>query len=331
MAKSDPGSLIQETGPSSLGQKYPGGSAAGGSAPFSGPRAMTEQQRGLLLTTLGVLAVTPDSLILRLVSFDTPTAIAIRAAVACTVMTLGLAAFHGRALPSVFKALGRAGLIYAVLFAITTFAFLSAVRMTSVANALFIVSTSPIFAALASWVFLGERFSRLMVITTGFALVGIGIIAVGTGEHENASLAGDAVALCAAFALALSFVQARAHKHVSMIPAAALAYVITLAILAPFVSLKGATNTDWSLMLLLAAVFIPFGSSMLAIGPRYITAPEVSLLLLLEAILAPLLVWWLVGENPGPYALVGGAIVIATLFVSNLVVLRRAKPVRAAE
>jgi drug/metabolite transporter (DMT)-like permease len=48
-------------------------------------------------------------------------------------------------------------------------------------------------------------------------------------------------------------------------------------------------------------------------------------LVLGESIFAPLLVWVLLGENPGGWALAGGAVVLGALFVSNLVVLRRRK------
>jgi drug/metabolite transporter (DMT)-like permease len=63
----------------------------------------------------------------------------------------------------------------------------------------------------------------------------------------------------------------------------------------------------------------------LALGPRYIPSPEVGLLILLESVLAPLLAWVVVGEDPGPYALVGGAVVIGALAVSNVVALSRRK------
>ena len=63
--------------------------------------------------------------------------------------------------------------------------------------------------------------------------------------------------------------------------------------------------------------------ALLAIGPRFITSAEVSLLILLESILAPLLAWAVIDEHPGAYALAGGAIVVGALLVSNLVALRR--------
>ena len=78
----------------------------------------------------------------------------------------------------------------------------------------------------------------------------------------------------------------------------------------------------------MAGVFIVVSMSLLAIGPRYIPSAEVSLLVLLESVLAPLLVWAVVGEHPGTWTLAGGVIVVGALLVSNVVALkgRSARP-----
>ncbi|WP_300033561.1 hypothetical protein [uncultured Roseobacter sp.] len=56
---------------------------------------------------------------------------------------------------------------------------------------------------------------------------------------------------------------------------------------------------------------------------RQLLAGGVSALGLLESVLAPLLVWAIVHEHPGAWALAGGSVVIGALFVSNLRALRR--------
>lgn len=285
---------------------------------------MGARRTGLALTTLGVLAVVPDSLVLRLVTLDFASFMALRALLASGALALGLLLLEGRAVLRAVAAPGRAGLLYAALFSASTFAFMGALWLTTVANALFIVSTAPVFAALVSRFVLGEPVGPRVVWTIVFCLLGIGIIATGAREGGRASLAGDALALCAATTLAAAFVTARAARPRSMVPAGALAHLLTAAVALPFASLSGATAGDWGLMLLLGLVFIPAGTALLALGPRYISAPEVSLLLLLEAVLAPLLVWIAVGEAPGGRALAGGAVVLMTLLVSNLVALRRA-------
>jgi drug/metabolite transporter (DMT)-like permease len=49
----------------------------------------------------------------------------------------------------------------------------------------------------------------------------------------------------------------------------------------------------------------------------------VALLILLESVLAPLLVWLVIGEQPGYWTIVGGVVVLGVLVVSNVVALRR--------
>ena len=222
-----------------------------------------------------------------------------------------------------YRNLGWAGLQYAVLLCISTFCFIYGLRLTSVANALFIVSTSPIFAAIASWIFLKERFSKRMIWTTAFALIGISIITSGSHTGEKSSLLGDALALSAAATLAFAFTTARSAKNISMVPATGIGYGLTAVICLPFIQLTSLSGHELILLILLGAMFVPLGTALMSLGPRYITAAEVSLLLLLEAVLAPLLVWYVVEENPGKYALIGGAIVLTTLFTSNIIGLKR--------
>ena len=67
----------------------------------------------------------------------------------------------------------------------------------------------------------------------------------------------------------------------------------------------------------------------MALGPRYIPSAEVALLLLLESVLAPLLMWVAMGEVPGGWTLTGGAVVLGALALSNWSAMRasRRRPV----
>lgn len=284
---------------------------------------LSDQAKGILLTSIGVLAVVPDSIFVRLIEVDILTLIQVRAGFAAVVILAFVVLTERQNTLATFRGLGRFGMIYAFFMAIATLFFLSAIRHTSVANALFIVSTSPVMAALISWLVLGERFSARMVWTTVFALAGIAVIAYGSGEVAEAHWQGDLLALGAALSLAAAFTAARAGRSVSMVPAASLAYFGTVILVWPFTDLTQLSRIDWIYLAIFGGIFIPIGTSFMALGPRYITSAEVSLLLLLEAVLAPLLVWWMFGEDPGRYALIGGALVIGTLLVSNLVALRK--------
>ncbi|WP_350333596.1 DMT family transporter [Coralliovum pocilloporae] len=290
---------------------------------------MTDQAKGVLITALGVLAIVPDTLFIRLIDADILTIVFWRAFLAAISVTFGICLFYRKDTIVIIRGMGLAGFTYAFFMGMGTISFVSAVQITSVANAVFIVSISPVFAALISRIFLGEQISMRMVWTIAGALVGVCLIAVESIRGGSSHIGGDLLALLTAFSMAAAFVVARAAKHISMIPAAAMAYCITSLMVAPFASVSAMDGADWLWAVLMGCFFVPIGASLLAIGPRYITAAEVSLLLLLEAILAPLLIWAVLGEQPGLLTILGGALIISVLAMSNLLALRRTPAVVA--
>lgn len=278
---------------------------------------MNEHLKGLLVTTLGVLLVVPDSLFVRLIVAEPMVTAFWRGATAGLVVLVVLLAVQGLQGFRATLHTGWPGLIYTVLMGTTAPAFVLAVTQTSVANVVFIFASMPVFAAIFSRIFLGELFRTRMVITMAAVFLGLGIIAHGSSEMQIASWKGDiwAVYVSAAFAAALTAV--RKVKATSMIPAIPVAYLGSAIVIGMFVSPREAFEAQWPLFLGHGA-FIGAGSCLLALGPRFISSAEVALIVLLESVLAPILVWLVIGENPGPWAIVGGAVVIGALLVSNI-------------
>ena len=278
---------------------------------------MNEHLKGLIVTTLGVLLVVPDSLFVRLIDAE-PMVIAFwRGSTAGAVVLVVLLAVQGvRGFRAVLQT-GWPGLVFTVLMGTTAPAFVLAVTQTSVANVVLIFASMPVFAALFSRIFLGEFIRARMVITMAAVIFGLGIIAYGSSETQIASWKGDiwAVYVSAAFAAALTAV--RKVKATSMIPAIPVAYIGAAIFLGMFVAPGEAFATQWPLILGHGA-FIGAASCLLALGPRYISSAEVALVVLLESVLAPILVWLAIGESPGPWAVVGGTVVVGALLVSNI-------------
>ena len=282
---------------------------------------MTDQAKGLIITTLGVLLVVPDSLFVRLITSDPLVTAFWRGLSSGALILVGVLMFQGA---SVFRDTMRAGWpawLYIVLIGSTAPAFVFAVTLTSVANVVFIFASMPIFAAVFSRVFLGEPIRRRMVLTMIVVLIGLGIIAYGSGSNEIAHWTGDLWAVYVATAYAAALTAVRKVKDVSMIPAIPIGYIGAALLIWPFVDAFDGFSLQWQLYAG-HGVFIALATCLLTLGPRYISSAEVSLLILLESVLAPILVWVVVGEDPGPMALVGGAVVIGALIVSNLVALR---------
>ena len=267
--------------------------------------------RGLLITGIGVIVLTPDTLLLRLADLDVWTATFWRDLALGLVLMLGIAVVHRRATIRVFLTMGWAGLSVAFLFGANGILFVVAISNTGVANTLVIYATAPVFAALLSWIFLRERPSLQLWLVIFLSCAGIAIVVwdgVGRG-----TLLGDLAALFVAITMAGMFVILRAARAVNLIPATALGSLVAgLAVL----GVASPLDVAWSSAGYVAAmgVFVlPISFALITLGPRYLPAPEVSLLMLLETVLGPLWVWLVLSEEPPLLTVVGGAVVLATL------------------
>ncbi|MGR3502630.1 DMT family transporter [Pseudaestuariivita sp.] len=288
---------------------------------------MTEQGKGLLITLVGVLCVVPDALFIKLIEAPGLTVSFWRGITSGAGLVLSVLILMG---PGAFGRVLRAGppaWLYMAAAGGSGILFVLAVKSTSVANVVFIIAAMPIFAAVFSRLFLGEPISRRMLWTMAAVVPGLALIAYGSGETEGAHWSGDVLALCVAALFAAGLTAARQARAVSMVPGVAVAYLASSAALIPFVDPWAVPDDQWRYVAL-HGVFITVSATGLALGPRYITSAEVALLILLESVLAPVLVWAVIGEAPGRWAIAGGAVVIAALAVSNLAALRnrRSRP-----
>lgn len=285
------------------------------------------QVKGLILTTIGVLAIVPDSILIRLIQADILTITFWRALIPGVIISLGVMIFYRKPTISFLKAPKLSGLIFIISHSFGTLFFVIAIELTSIASALFIISTSPIFSAIISRVFLNEKITYRMIFTIFGALIGIGVISLGSINSESIFAIGDIAALGAAMCLAISLTAARSASNFSMIPAVGVSSLLTSLCIFYFIEPFNLLYSDWVFILILGVIFVPIATCLIATGPRYITSAEVSLLLLLEATLAPILAWFILSEFPGFETILGGVIVISVLVFSNIIALRQSKKI----
>lgn len=283
---------------------------------------MTMQSKGILLTVLGVLCVVPDSLFVRLIAADPLTIAFWRLLNSAVLIALGLYLWRGTAPFRSVLSTGWAGVVFGAGTGLSGALFVLAVAHTSVANVVFIIAAMPVFAMIFSQLFLAEPISRRMLLTIAAVAFGLGIIAYGSGQTQGASIIGDLMALGVSALFAAGLTAARRVRNVPMVAMVPMAYIVVAAALLPFAAPFSVATADIP-FLAAHAGFIALSSIFLALGPRFITSAEVSLLVLIESVCAPLLVWGVLGEDPGPWAILGGAVVLGALFASNLYVLMR--------
>lgn len=271
---------------------------------------LSTQAKGLLLTTLGVLALTPDTYLVRIVELESIPLLFWRGI--STFLGLSLFTFlqYGKKTPKQFIQIGKIGLAITAHLSVSSFCFVYALHHTSVANTLVIISAAPMFAALYSRFFLKERVTITTFITMIVVVCAIAIIVSDTGG--NSSLTGNYIALGSAMSLAGAFTLMRKAKDRNMVPATALSGIITL-IIAGLLSTSVSITLSQALIVFFMGLSSVTGFFLLTLGPRYITAPEVSLLMPLETVFGTLLVWIMLKEQPSTTAITGGIIVICAL------------------
>ncbi|WP_281843398.1 DMT family transporter [Sinisalibacter aestuarii] len=290
---------------------------------------MTDHVKGLLITTLGVLFILPDSLMVRLIATDGVTVAFWKALTTAAVIGLGVTVLDGPGAFGRVMRLGWQAWVYAGAVGASGAGFVIAVSLTSVANVVFIVAAMPVFAAIFSWAFLGERVGGRMLATMVAVGAGLAVIAYGSGETEGAHWSGDVLALAVAACFAGGLTAARSLRPASLVPAIPVGYGAAALVLVFFSAPLSVPADDWIWVALHGGVFIVGSTVFITMGPRWLPSAEVALLILLESVFAPLLAWAVVGEDPGRWAMIGGAIVIGALFVSNLAALTKRRPVAA--
>tara|TARA_R110002110_G_scaffold284987_2_gene499310 strand:+ start:63709 stop:64593 length:885 start_codon:yes stop_codon:yes gene_type:complete len=277
--------------------------------------------KGIAITAIGVVILSPDGLITSLISADIRTALFWRGLLLGIAMTLFLLVRYRGDLGRILGPLRRrADLIVAILFAASSVGWVTAITLTSVANTLFIVACAPLFAAIFARIFLGERVPRRTFLTIIIAIGAMGVIfAEGLGRGD---LAGNLAAVATALVWA-GMVVILSHAQIEdPAPAMALSgYIIaSLALfVAPTVTII-ALDMLW--LGLLGFVVLPISFFMIMLGPRHLSAPEVSLIMLLEAVLGPIWAWWFITQTPTPLSLVGGAVILGALAIHFAIGLR---------
>ena len=280
-----------------------------------------DQAKGILITVCAVLIISPDSLIIRLLNLDHWTLLFWRGLLISMGMMISLTLFYRLTTLQQFQKIGKSGILLILLFSASTLFFVIALTYTSVANTLVIIATAPIFAVILSRIILGESVNLFTALTSLIVLAAIGLIV--SESYQTGTLFGDLCALGTAVCIAGSFVTTRRSKHINMIPAIALSSALT-SMIALFVANSIDINMDQFKMLVVLGLILTLGMGLLIIGPRYISAPQVSLLMPLETVFGTLLVWLIVGEELSNTTVIGGAIIIISLMLHSFSSIRNA-------
>lgn len=277
---------------------------------------LSRRAQGFLLTALGVLFISPDGLLVKVTEVDGLVVLFWRGlllAIAFFVISL---ARYGNKLPAIYRQCGWQGWFCATAFAFSTLGFVLGMKHTAAGNVLVILNTAPVIAAVVARVVWHER---LPARTWSVILVCVGgATLMAWGEMGQSNPFGLVMALVAATAFAANLNVARSR------PSADMSVMLTFGavMLAVTAAIMGGAQwpawPDFGYLLLLCLFFLPIACTLIQVGPQYLPAAEVSLMLLLETVIGSFLVWLFLNEVPSSLSFVGGGLILGALALNGI-------------
>jgi drug/metabolite transporter (DMT)-like permease len=214
-----------------------------------------------------------------------------------------------------FKGLKIPGLTCGFLFALGSASYMFAMKHTTVANVLFIISTQTFLLSIAGFFFLNEKISKSTLMAVVLAGVGVYIM-VGT-KISGGNALGNAFAFVVPLAFTLVVIIIRKFKSIDMVPAVAVSGMIGM-----LLGFSLAKNLSFDLHdIILAGVFGALqyapGFICLSIGSRTTPAAQVGIFAFTEALTGPIWAWIFISERPSVGILIGGIVILIALILKS--------------
>jgi len=219
--------------------------------------------------------------------------------------------------------LDRGSLEMAGAYAGTVILLVLATKATTAANAIFLHYTAPFFVFLIGIPLLGERPTGKDWKGLGLAMTGVLCIVLGGGEADRL---GVGFGLVSGLSFGTLIVLLRRYSARNPLWIAFGNNLVVGLVLFPWIGGEiWISSRDLLLMLVMGIVQLGLPYVLFGLAIRQVNAREASLISLLEPLLNPVWVFFLVGETPSWETRLGGGIILAGLLLRFGVQMKRGK------
>lgn len=243
----------------------------------------------------------------------------------CMFLTMNLA-LYSKHQKSIFDIYTRhlSSIVWSGLcIGLSNLLFILAVKHTSVASAVFILSTGPLISAMIAFIFFGQKTPRRTFGAIFFVFIGLAIILFNDLELGNMEENLYAFGCVFAFVSMLAVLERdKEANRLACFGTGALMASLLAALTAPLM-----IPDSYSLWIIvfMGALLTPLSRAFIGVGTKFLPSVEVALLTIIEPVLAPFWVWILMDEKPHLNTLIGGAIIVSTLLVHSMMAYKEAK------
>ncbi|GMV78955.1 MAG: hypothetical protein AMXMBFR7_01390 [Planctomycetota bacterium] len=221
-------------------------------------------------------------------------------------------------------------LLLSIAYPAMLIGYITALVHTTAANAIFLQDTAPVWVMLLSPFLLGERFRAGDLLLV--ALCAVGMLLFFNDQLTDGQAFGNMMALCSGLGFALVMIGLRWGRPKELDPNAPppagprppsdaellIVYGNIFCVLG-CLGFQGAwppleeLPVPLATVVVLGVVQLGMGYYLMTHGIRQVSALEASLLALLEPILCPIWAFLTLNERPGPWAMVGSAVILLTV------------------
>ncbi len=218
--------------------------------------------------------------------------------------------------------INRISALTSILYAALLILFVVATKKTTAANAIFLQYTAPVYVLILEPLFYKEKFRLRDLITVAVCVGGMSLFFVGQLKPDD--LEGNFYALASGVCFALFFLLLRHSKARDVNRASSAIYgnLIVVLICAPaFFGAwqRGISAADFARISYLGVVQIGFAYLLFTLAmARGVRSLDAGIIGYVEPVLNPIWVFLFIGERPSGWAIIGGAIIIASVIVHML-------------
>ncbi|MFC1940149.1 DMT family transporter [Chloroflexota bacterium] len=278
--------------------------------------------RQYFILATGVISVSFAAIFIRLAEAPPLVIAAYRLCLASLVIVPAAWAHSADELRRISRRNTIMALLSGVFLALHFGLWIASLSYTSVATSVVLVTTTPIFVAIASYFLFQEKLSMQIFLGIIISLIGSILIGYGNWSLGSSPLFGGILALLGALAVAGYLIIGRCLlRSIGLLSYASLTYssaavLLLLSTLIFGYRLVGYSNTTYIMLVLLAVVPQLIGHSSLNWSLRFVLATLVTIAILGEPIGATALAFLILNEAPTLWEIGGGILILGGIFIA---------------
>jgi drug/metabolite transporter (DMT)-like permease len=296
---------------------------------------------GYLLSLVGVIVLSFDTLLIRLVSdISYWNILFYRYLFHFLVCTIYNAIIYKKTLLKEIYNLGKLGILAVTIMSVCNACFTISIIYTTISNTLAIYAISPLMTSFFSWLTFKQKINWwTILILVAVVSTTLTVILYDHFEISNnttiskknniigCSLASIAMLTTAGYFTILRYTQLK-YPSKQMVITTSLSGLLTtvvsiIGILSSNISFGVSKNIIW--LFLQGSLVLPIAFITITLSTKYISGTESNMMILLETVLGPLWVHLVGIETPPKLTIIGIVIIVILLFINSIINIRLSK------